>query len=467
MTLTSTETTTTTKVTKQPPKTPERRTAGQWAKGWEPDPRWFHPVVAALLLYAVGWIPKVWPVPPYWMALIGIAAVTAGVASARNAYPDWKYGRDHAGQLSRFAVFSGVAAGGWLVYAGYSTPVRAAGVLLLGTGVFGAAYAVIHSKGPKRAALVVEQQAREERRWLSGQWTDILGRAGLPGMQVLDIAETRAGYTLTVQVNPAAPVTFAEFRAKERAIAVNASMVFSRHGRSLRESDVRAEEARAAHLFLLHVSTKNVLVQSVPFPMDNPGGSINDPAEIGLYEDGQGTDLVLVGRHAMFVGCTGSGKTVLLNNLMARITERFDALVWVACTDKLVPLVYPWLRPWFDGRCEHPVIDWVAGQDPGEVLRMLAAGYRLMRERNASLANRSSHLATPREPAVVVIIDEASDALRRRDTIATHDGQRMNATQLVYQITRAGRSAEYPSSSPPAPPWSTCSGTTAPKSTGT
>ncbi len=441
-------TTTTTKVTtQQPQQQPSRRSPGQWAKSWEPDPRWYHPVIAALALYALGWVPGVWPqVPPWAMASVGLAGAAVGVLCARRAYPEWAYGRDHAGQVGGLAVAAGVAAAVWLVYAGYTSPLRAAGWLALATVVFGGFYALLVSQAPRRAQRVAAQAAvaaeRAAQAWVARQWSQILARAGFPGMVVLSSTETRAGYTLVVQVNPEAPVTVGEVRQQQRKIAVNAAITLARHGITLRESDLRVEDTRAAHVFLIHVSTKGVLAESVPFPLDSPGASINDPCDIGLYEDGRNTDLVLVGKHGMIVGATGSGKTVALNSIVGRVTERYDALVWIAATDKLIPLVYPWLRPWFDGRCQRPVLDWVAGQSHGEVLRMLAAAYQLMKQRNAELSNQSSLLASPREPAVVVIIDEAADALRRREVITTFDGQQMSATKLVYEIARAGRSAE-------------------------
>lgn len=411
-----------------------------WVKHWTPDGRWLHPLVAVVCLYLVGWLPA-WGVPPWVMACVGVAGGLGGWVLARMSYPAGEYGTEHALSAAWLAGFSGVAAAAWLVYAGVATPVRSAGWLLLGGVIFGGWYALVRSKAEGRAERMMQSRTVEVTKQTGVEWKGILAKSGLPGMVVQSITETRAGYTLAVQPNQASPKTFDEVSARTKAIALNASFVLAQQGITLREADVRIEPTEAAHVYLIHVSTKRVLAQSVPYVAAETPQDIRLPRDFGLYEDGHRMAFKLAGTHGKAVGATGSGKSVFANVFIGRVTECSNALLWVAATDKLTPLVYPWLHPWFAGQSSRSVVDWVAGQSPNEALKMLACAYRVMRERNGRLSHHSKHVPTVAEPDIEILLEEASDMLQRRDTIATYDGRRMTASELVSELGRSGRSA--------------------------
>lgn len=120
-----------------------------------------------------------------------------------------------------------------------------------------------------------------------------------------------------------------------------------------------------------------------------------------------------------------------------------DALLWICASDKLLPLIYPWLHPWFAGTTDRPVLDWVAGEDPTRVLQQLAALYKLVKLRNKKLGSLSKFEPSPSDPAIERILEEASDLLIDNSTVTirTFDGKEMNGSQLVNAITRAARSA--------------------------
>ena len=172
-------------------------------------------------------------------------------------------------------------------------------------------------------------------------------------------------------------------------------------------------------------------------------GTIRHPIRPGLYEDGEDIQLSLLGVHGVMVGATGSGKSVFTNNVIAEVTHCSDALLWICASDKLLPLIYPWLHPWFAGTTERPVLDWVAGEDPARVLQQLAALYKLVKLRNKKLGPVSKFEPTPTDPAINCILEEASDLLLDNSTVTirTFDGKEMNGSQLVNAITRAARSA--------------------------
>lgn len=139
-----------------------------------------------------------------------------------------------------------------------------------------------------------------------------------------------------------------------------------------------------------------------------------------------------------------SGKSVEINNWIGRITECSNALAWVCATDKLIPLIWPWLRSFFAGATPLPALDYVAGLDIQNVLGMLADAYKLCCERNARLTDESKMKATSDEPAVFVFLEEMSHTMEFRGegaTIETHDGIVSDASNLIMLIARAGRSA--------------------------
>ncbi|MBW0009422.1 MAG: hypothetical protein JO063_04770 [Pseudonocardiales bacterium] len=321
---------------------------------------------------------------------------------------------------------------------------------MLGTMVFGGAYAVVRTQAPghkahlerHRVEVTTQHQELDEEKTLN-MWEEILAAAGCEGVRVPHRQSTKAGFTLTIEDNPTRPIKFGGLCSAVGDIASVAAGHLADQGVRLGAEQVRAEETDRANLFLLHVSTANVFAHSIPYPLDRPVGTIRHPIRPGLYEDGEDIKLRLLGVHGVMVGATGSGKSVFSNNVIAEVTHCCDALLWICASDKLLPLIYPWLHPWFAGTTDRPVLDWVAGEDPTRVLQQLAALYQLVKLRNKKLGPLSKFEPTPTDPAIECILEEASDLLLDNSTITirTFDGKEMNGSQLVNAITRAARSA--------------------------
>lgn len=430
------------------PKT-TKKTEGprRWAV-WEPDPRWAHPLEAAMWCYVIALIASVdaFSIPPWTLAAVGIAAGVVGAGRARKAWPEAEFGDEVRGAMVAVAILSGVAAGAWLVYACYTSPLRALGWLVLGVIWFGAWYAHLRTTAPKSAAVIVEAHEAAQIQAATSTWTDILKAAGLP-LKIVETRPTRAGYVIGVEpIDAAKPVSFDTLRAKLPELTVKASALLAQGGTAVRAGDIRVEETSVAHVHLIHVCTKHVLSQSIPYePVDEPT-TIADPIDFALYEDGREVAVTFGGEHGgvngKIVGATGGGKSVLANCLIGRVGECADALVGVVASSKLVPLTYPWIKPWLEGKADRPGIDFVAGQDPKRVLEMLAAIYRFVRERNDGLSNESTHTATPQAPAIVLFVEEAGDMAPRKDTILTHDNQKVGFSQLLHMICKEDRSAQ-------------------------
>jgi hypothetical protein len=419
------------------------------ARSFDPDRRWFHPVITALWAYALAGVPVWTQLSPWLMVPVGLVATLLGVLAARQRYPLRTYGHDQRAHASWLSFSAGLALSAWLVYAAQIRPTspEALGWLLLGTVVFGGAYAVVRTRAPARKTHLKQQRAEQREGLLQERacdtWEEILAAAGCAGVRVLHRQPSKAGFTLTLEDNPTRPVRFEGLCAAVGNIASIAAGQLAAQGVHLGAEQVRAEATECANLFLLHVNTTNVFARSIPYPLDRPVGTIRHPIRPGLYEDGEDIQLRLLGVHGVMVGATGSGKSVFTNNVIAEVTHCCDALLWICASDKLLPLIYPWLQPWFTGVTDRPVLDWVAGEDPSRVLEQLAALYQLVKLRNKKLGPMSKFEPTPTDPAIDCILEEASDLLLDNSTltIRTFDGKQMTGSQLVNAITRAGRSA--------------------------
>ncbi len=422
------------------------------ARTFDPDRRWFHPTIAALWAYALAGVPVWAQLSPWVMVPVGLAGTLLGVLAARRCYPVHQYGRDQRQHATWLTVLAGLAATAWLVYAAQAQPTNlgALGWLVLGTLLLGGAYALVRTQAPAHQAHHELQRAQldTQREGLAQDkacdtWEEILAAAGCEGMRVLHQQPTKAGFTLTIEDNPRRPIKFEGLRCAVGTIASLAAGHLADQGIRLGAEQVRAEETDRANTFLLHVSTNNVFAHSIPYPPDRPVGTIRHPIRPGLYEDGEDVALRLLGVHGVMVGATGSGKSVFTNNVIAEVTHCCDALLWICASDKLLPLIYPWLHPWFAGTTQRPVLDWVAGEDPTRVLQQLASLYKLVKLRNKKLGPLSKFEPTPTDPAIECILEEASDLLIDNSTVTirTFDGKEMNGSQLVNAITRAARSA--------------------------
>jgi hypothetical protein len=282
-------------------------------------------------------------------------------------------------------------------------------------------------------------------------WQRLVSRATSDRIKVTDVKPHRAGVTLVVEpdvfvddegVQQDEDITLDEFTGCVSGFATLASREFRRRtGASFPNNCARTEPGRDDSEYLLHVTMRNVFDAHTKFqPAEGPQ-SIYTPKDLGEYETADRIEIVLPHSHAKIVGHTGSGKSVEANNWIARITECTDALVWIGATDKLIPLIWPWLRSWFAGQSVRPALDYVAGQSIGELLKMLAAAYKLCCDRNTENTDVSKIHCDAQHPAVFVFVEELSHAVEFTDTITTFDGIEADVSMLLMLIARAGRSA--------------------------
>lgn len=429
------------------------------AAEWDPDRRWFHPFIGTLGTYSLAGMPAWAHVSPWLMIPAGLGITGAAMYAARRAYSEQEYGEKTADSAFRITGTAGLAASAWATWAGQPdiTPLEpsALGTLLLGGGVFGAMYAAMRGKAPERKNKLEQirtearrqhEEAKHERQigHKCAQWQPIIDRAlNDAGVKVYDWADTKAGECLYLIDSPDKPIKLQGLMDACGTIASLAAHLLAAQGVQLQAHQVRAEEGDAAHLFKLHISTKNRFAKDMAYPMDRPMGSIENPIRPGVFEDGEDLELSILGKHIFMVGATGSGKDVFTNNVVGESTWTNNALLWVGGTAKLMPQVWPWLAPWLRGLTDRPLLDRIAGEDPKKVLQMLADLYEIGTRRNKKLGPMAKHTPTPQDPAYVMVLVEASDFLRDHDDkrIKTFDGRTWSPSALMDVITRAFRSA--------------------------
>lgn len=424
-----------------------------------PDGRWYHPLVAMATLYALVGIPHWTHLTPWILGPVGLVGSVAAVKAVREHFHAAHYGEDLPQAISTVVAIGGTLATVWLVWGGFqphqspwlTSPAGVGGlaVLTLAVGVF---YAALVTRAPGLEAANHERIAaghdayRSERdQQAADEWEAILHSVpGCEGLKVLERVTTEGGTTLHLLDDPEKPLKLNGLNERCGVIESIAAHKLAVRGIKLLAGKVTAEAGEAAHLLKLHINTNDRFRhQNIPFDMTAPVESITSKKVLAVYEDGQDVALDLYGKNAIVVAATGGGKDVFTNNVIAQTTCP-DGEVWVGGSDKLSPLVWPWLLPWFKGETDRPVLGRVAGEEPMEVLKMLADLLHAVKLQNKQLGpGGSSRLPSPQDPAITCIITEASDLLidHHRVAIKCFDGVVRNGSQLVNAIARSDRSA--------------------------
>ena len=143
--------------------------------------------------------------------------------------------------------------------------------------------------------------------------------------------------------------------------------------------------------------------------------SINQPVDLGLFEDAAQCRMLFARLHGIFGGTTGSGKSGGLNVLIGNLVACRDVVIWGIDLKRGMEL-----GPW--ASC----IDRLA-TTPGQAIILLRDAVAVLQARAALLAaaGKRGWPISPHMPALVIIIDEyaelaeqAPDAMSDTDTIA-------------------------------------------------
>ena len=169
-----------------------------------------------------------------------------------------------------------------------------------------------------------------------------------------------------------------------------------------------------ANRFELRVLDRDPHADAIPWPGPSMT-SITEPVDLGPFEDAAPCRVLLLRRHMLIGGTTGSGKSGGINVLIGNLTACRDVVIWAVDLKRGMEL-----RPW------AATIDRLA-TTPAEAHALLADAVAVLEDRAAELAavGRRSWEPAPEMPALVIVVDEyaelaetASEATADADSIA-------------------------------------------------
>jgi hypothetical protein len=348
------------------------------------------PFALASATWLAAWITHA--VRPHWWPWLGVAAGIGMVGT-------WMVGsgRDLLTRNEQVYAATIVASvGGWLTAATAAGPGHApltAG-LLLGTCLLGVPWWV-HRR--RRAKVRVERTL--------AAWPEIAAAVGLAGSRLMsatvDVWGWRARFGL------ARGLTITDVIAKLPAIE-------SGLGTFRGAARVYPTPDDLANRFELRVLGKDPHADAITWPGPSVH-SIAEPIDLGPFEDATPARVLLLRRHALLGGATGSGKSGGLNVLMGNLTACADVVIWAIDLKRGMEL-----RPWVS------CIDRLA-TTPAEARALLGDAVVILEARAAFLAATGRRVwePSPELPALVIVVDEyaelvdsAPDASGDADSIA-------------------------------------------------
>jgi len=237
------------------------------------------------------------------------------------------------------------------------------------------------------------------------RWPTFAEAVGLPGSRILSAVAHTWGWSarLALRRGQTAQHVLSAAGAVESALAVRPGAV-----------QVQPDPGRADRA-LLRVVEHYPLSTPIRWPgapADHPA-TVLAPAEVGVFDDGSPVAVRLAYRNVLVGGIAGSGKSGVLNALLATLVSCPDAVVWGIDLKGGMEL-----RPW------APCLGRLA-TTPHEAVTLLAAARAVRDQRAATTASRLWQ-PSPAGPALLVVIDEYAE-------LPDH------AKQLADSVARVGR----------------------------
>jgi hypothetical protein len=212
-----------------------------------------------------------------------------------------------------------------------------------------------------------------------------------------------------------------------------------RLGVELESRFVAIRKQAAAGLYLVTVVTEDVMARLYAYRDPAVRQSIKEPALAGYGIDTKPVYLLLA-QHGQHIGKTRSGKTSLVHALLAYMTscsghgDNRDAIVWIGGTEKVYDLVGSWLECYM-GTDEALPFDWVA-RGPVDTLDMMIALMMIARYRQSVPMDRRCW------PTIILVLDEASFALRNKTVTGIYDGQEVVMSDMGGMIGQGAGSGD-------------------------
>ncbi|GGS97729.1 hypothetical protein GCM10010156_64900 [Planobispora rosea] len=370
------------------------------------------PLPLATALYGAGGLADLMDLPA-----AGIVPVTAGGALAAYATVARSH-PEHAGKTGALVTASGL----WLALAAELGPAAGpGGMLTWAYWTFAtAAYGLYRMDAATRAA-IAERRRRAE-------WHRLAAHFGIGGSHLLRVEPTRLGEQLLIDVQGTG----------RRASTITHSDLAERVAEyyKLPLTRVKVAPDKIAGRIRITIRLIDPWANKIRHPRLDPEaeitlpetGTVREPLVIGMDPE-TGRPLILPvwtsdgARHTMIIAMLGSGKTVLLNDILAELSTADDACIWGID-----------LRKGKDLRRWAPALDLLAL--PGErrkALRMLQLAVKIIAER-AALNDNKVFQPGPGHPLIAIVIDEMSALFAGNDPMA------QAIKEAAAAVATAGRS---------------------------
>jgi hypothetical protein len=271
-------------------------------------------------------------------------------------------------------------AGGWLAVAALLGPFTSPMPQVLGIG------AVILAV-PWWAHRRRRARARVQRALAA--WPDISKAIALPGSKIQSATVDLWGWRARLRL--ARGQTIADVTARIPAI----ESALGTYRGAVRVLPTRDGKANRCELRVLDTDPH---AEAIPWPGPS-ARSINEPVDLGPFEDAEPCRVSFLRRHALLGGIAGSGKSGGLNVLMATLAACDDVVIWAIDLKNGMEL-----QPW------APCIDRLA-TTPAEAAALLADAVTILQARAAHMTATGRRVwePSPDMPALVIIVDEYAE----------------------------------------------------------
>lgn len=217
-------------------------------------------------------------------------------------------------------------------------------------------------------------------------------------VNVTSLSEERWGRLVTVLLPLHGKITVEDFRARSRnfEVALNAQ-----------EGAVTFDIGATSREVVMKVRERDGLQLSGRLTPDLRAKSVNEAFAAGNQEDGSHLKMSVREAHWLIVGITGSGKSNLINLLIAQLASCNDTVIWMIDM-KGGRAGKPWFQAWSEGRAESPAIDWLATTRE-EAQAMMTALVTASQVRADSGIGGDKIIPSPDLPQIVFVCDEMAD----------------------------------------------------------
>ncbi|PRX98170.1 FtsK/SpoIIIE domain-containing protein [Allonocardiopsis opalescens] len=341
------------------------------------------PVALAAALFVAGW--GLHGSYRAWWPAVAVASVltAAGILASGRAWLDRAEERGYAAAVT-------ASAGGWLTAATYLGPGTEPLPLLLLVGVVVSGLPWWRHRR-RRARVHVERTI--------AAWPDLGETIGLPGSRMLSAVVDRWGWRARVALRRGQ--SFAD--VVDRVPAIES-------GLGTRPGAVRVEpDPHRADRFALRVLAADPHARPVPWP-GRPASGAAEPLALGVFEDADPVRVPLLRRHALIGGIAGSGKSGVLNVVLAHLTACLDVVVWGVDLKGGMELA-----PW------RACLDRLA-TTPAEAAALLRDATGVLDARAARLGTTGTRVwePTPDAPALVIVVDEYAELAEEAPAATGH-----------------------------------------------